>query len=211
MIETNWTSYYSKPYKTASWSRRITSRLLVNILTNHHISKPDIIEIGGGNSCFYDSISAAFFPNSYLVLDYNDLGCQLFNERVKKDGSGYPVAVKWNALEPDLSVIRKTPSLVMSFGLIEHFSPTDTAKIIKTHFDLLESGGIVLLTFPTPSFSYKIIRFFAELFHKWIFTDERPLKMAEVLGECKKHGDVLESVFNHKILLSQGIIVCRKK
>ncbi len=35
-------------------------------------------------------------------------------------------------------------------GLIEHFVPEDTEKIVQAHFDMAKSSGLVLMSFPTP-------------------------------------------------------------
>lgn len=83
--------------------------------------------------------------------------------------------------------------------------------MIERHFEFTKPGGIVLITFPTPTFLYRGIRGLAELFRLWIFHDERPLRFDEVETVCDRFGDRLHREINWWIGLTQGILVYRRK
>ncbi len=100
--------------------------------------------------------------------------------------------------------------LVLSVGLIEHFDPKGTQKAVKTHFDLLKPGGLAVITFPTPTFLYRVARYCAEKLGLWIFHDERPLEFKEVVETVEKYGQLLEQKIIWPIVFTQGLIVCRK-
>jgi len=101
--------------------------------------------------------------------------------------------------------------VVFSVGLIEHFSPEDTIKSIAAHFDYLKFNGICIITFPTPTWLYKLTRKMAELMGLWIFHDERPLKMVEVITEVQKYGVIRHTSITWPIFLTQGVVVVSKK
>jgi hypothetical protein len=58
---------------------------------------------------------------------------------------------------------------------------------------------------------YIITRKFAELLGVWIFYDERPLSMEEVLNEVLKYGNLKHTSITWPIFLTQGVIVASKK
>ncbi len=207
---TDWDSYYTKPYKTASFTRKITKAKLMRLLNAHKPveSSPVIAELGGGNSCFFDAIREAIAPSYYHIVDNNALSLSQFEQRIE-EFSGVTLN-KMDVLASNCS-LRPRPDIVFSVGLIEHFSPVDTSKAIATHFELVKNNGIVLITFPTPTFLYRATRACAERLRLWIFHDERPLQMEEVLNIVKRHGHVLHQSITWPIFLTQGVIVAKKR
>lgn len=204
---TDWTAYYQKPYKVSSYTRRITANILIRLLQRYGVNtKAKIAELGGGNSFFYDLICKQIMPIRYVILDNNECGIYKFVERYGTTEKTN--AVLFDALNPHN--LGEKFNIVISCGLIEHFSKGDTARIINTHFSLLEQGGICVMTFPTPTWSYRITRYFAELLKLWIFYDERPLEIAEIEKECNKYGQLQTKIINNKIALSQAIVVYKK-
>jgi hypothetical protein len=96
-----------------------------------------------------------------------------------------------------------------AWELIEHFPEDQIDKAVKAHFDLLADNGIVIITFPTPTFLYELTRFFSDLLGIWIFHDEVPIRMGEGRRRVEKFGHVLYSKINWPIFLTQGIIAAR--
>ena len=82
--------------------------------------------------------------------------------------------------------------------------------MIKKHFIAAKKGGVVIITYPTPTISYRITRKILEILSLWEFHDERPLKAKEVEDVALKYGEIVEKSINRLIPLSQGIIVCIK-
>ena len=83
-------------------------------------------------------------------------------------------------------------------------------KCIATHFKRCRPGGIVLVTFPTPTFLYWVIRKPAEWIRVWAFPDKNPLSFAEVALVCDQYGIKLYQSINWAIGLTQGYLVYRK-
>lgn len=204
--ETNWDAYYSKEVKLASISRAWTIFYLQRLLSKF-ISKDqtNFIELGGGDSCCISSLLKKFSPKSYLVIDKNNLGLEKLKKR-------YPNDPHINTRQVDLlgSSFKASADIVLSLGLIEHFNKKGTASLIKTHFDSVKKGGLVLITFPTPTFLYKIARRLSELFGLWIFHDERPLSTQEVDFIAQQFGQKLHSSINWPIIFTQAVVIYKK-
>jgi Methyltransferase domain len=209
MNRTDWDAYYSSPYKTAAYSRKITSGKLVKLLKRFitdSVSGIKIAELGGANSCFYEMINNRFNPKEYLIVDNNQTGLK---KTLERSGNSVNISVKnEDVLNPDIN--QEKYDIVFSVGLIEHFSREDTQKCIATHFDYLKGNGICIVTFPTPTWLYKITRRCAELLGIWIFYDERPLTINEVTEQINKYGNISHKSITWSIFLTQGVIVARK-
>ena len=89
--------------------------------------------------------------------------------------------------------------------------PEEQTKIaIRRHFELAKPGGLVLITFPVPTFSYRLIRRAAEMLGIWRFPDERPIRLEDAVCLCAEHGEIIDARLNRAILLTQGIVLARK-
>jgi len=208
---TDWDSYYDKTVPTASLTRKITERKILNLIARSFNGKSPtkVLEFGGANSCFVNAIRATFPDSLYIAVDTNKKGLSLLSNRFPQDRMILPV---------EGSVLHATPlnevapaDVVFSAGLIEHFDPKDTRKAIEGHFHNVREGGIVLMTFPTPTWLYRATRKLLEGMKLWIFHDERPLGLEEVLKTVSHYGDVLHVSINWPVILTQGIVVARKR
>ena len=212
---TDWTRYYEKPFITAHVTRRITAHRIAKMVLDAG-GFPErhgrIIELGGGNSSFCDR-----FPDSnpkhppwdgfYTVVDSNPRGTLLFWMK-HPDSFNYPIVCA-DILTLDTASIEPA-DLVFSVGLVEHFPEEQTKHAIRRHFELAKPGGLVLITFPVPTFSYRLIRRVAEKLGIWRFPDERPIQLEDAVALCAEHGEILAKRLNRAILLTQGIVLARK-
>ena len=203
--KTNWDLYYKKSGKVIKTTRNITQNILLLLFKKYTVKPEKICEMGGANSCFYRGIRNVYPDANYIVIDNNDTGLNLFMKNNSNDKN--ISLVNKDLLTNNAPIINA--DIVFSIGLIEHFSKTDTAKIIREHFRAVNNNAIVIISFPTPTFLYRIVRVFAELAGIWRFPDERPLLMDKVSTEVSKYGEILESFINWKIILTQGIIAIR--
>ena len=115
-----------------------------------------------------------------------------------------------NLLTCDLQNEEKS-DIVLSVGLIEHFMPENTARMVRTHFELAKENGIVILMFPTPTFLYRTTRSLAEMLRLWMFHDERPLEASEVEKTIAECGVVLHKEIVWANFLTQQILVAQKR
>jgi 2-polyprenyl-3-methyl-5-hydroxy-6-metoxy-1,4-benzoquinol methylase len=206
--QTDWDSYYMKPAATAYLTRRITARLLVErfrVALHGRSSGLTICELGGANSCFADTLIASLPVTAYHIIDNNAFGLSLLG---RKYGSGGVVSWEQADVLRPFGVTRKF-DIVYSVGLIEHFDPTSTAFAVHRHFDLVNPNGIVLITFPTPTWLYRATRAAIEAIGRWAFPDERPLEFDEVERAVAPRGRIVWQRINWPILLTQGIVVAR--
>ena len=208
---TDWTAYYAHVAPTAKLTRRYTTSVLLDAIGAHASAAHAgaglaIVEIGGANSCFLNPILTAIGCRSYDVVDTNEYGLSLLAGR--PEGSRVLGLHRQSVLELQMPA---EADLVFSVGLIEHFDPADTRKAVQAHFDALRPGGVAILSFPTPTLLYRITRRVIELLGMWKFHDERPLMPREVTASIEECGDVLTSKTLWPLLLTQELIVARKR
>ena len=219
--ETNWNEYYTERNnsnlgggfimfmlgKIMGVTSSITEKRILKMLDKHVDKNINlIIEAGGGDSCFYSVFRNHYKNATYLALDSSEVGVSVFNKKYASDKTN---ALCENIL--DMSHNNYNGDMVFSAGLIEHFDTVNTAKMIKSHFDLCkDDDGYVLMTFPTPTFLYRIVRTTLEILKSWQFHDERPLKLGEVLEVSKKYGTILEAKLNWLNPATQYIVLFKK-
>jgi putative flippase GtrA len=204
--KTNWDGYYNSPKVTSPISRKFTEQKLLNIISQYHTAPiQSICELGGGNSSFFAKIRANYPEATYIIIDNNQRGLDLFQEQHTNDPS--IKLINDDVIDPCVEI--DPVDLVFSVGLIEHFSKENTAKAIQEHFTKAKEGALVIITFPTPTWLYSGARFIAELVGAWEFPDERPLSKEEVAEVVRKYGEIQEFTINWPIIFTQGIIVAR--
>lgn len=206
-MKTDWDAYYRRPNPAARYSRRITGRILTDLIGRFREGRLDtIVELGGAGSCLLELINRKFAPRRYWVIDNNQTGLDLISRRFESDGSV-------SCCHQDVLDLRveMQADLVLSVGLIEHFSPADTRRAILAHFRLLRPGGIAIITFPTPTWLYRLSRRVCEFLGLWRFPDERPVRREEVAAVIDQQADILYEKINWPILFTQMIIVARRR
>lgn len=197
---TDWDEYYSHPYKSASYSRKLVGRKLFSLIRRYAFDAEILCELGGGASCFADAVMSRNKIKEYHVCDSNPLSTSLLD-------ASRIIAHNADVTE---SLPVCSADLVFSVGLIEHFDKESTVSAIRAHFANARKAGTVIMLFPFASPTYKITRFCAEKLGIWIFHDERPLDFSEVELECSKHGTILHKSLVRGIFLTQGAIAVRK-
>lgn len=203
--KTDWDLYYERPYKAASVTRGITARRLLRQIGRFAPPSPRICELGGANSCFFDTIQREIRPKEYHVVDNNRVGLERFRRRT--EGMAGVFAHEQDVLKLTLE---ERFDVVFSVGLIEHFDTAGTAQAIDAHFKLLADGRIALISFPTPTFLYRAARRAAEACGAWVFHDERPLELQEVQQTAGRQGELLHHEVIWPIVLTQYLGVWRK-
>ena len=206
MKATDWDAYYARPFSATTITRRITtSRLIRHMQRWLDCDKPVIAELGGANSCFVTALYDALQPSQYLAVDNNRYGLSLLAQRC----ANLPGLT---LLEEDVLHPQHTAEadMVFSVGLIEHFDEARTATVIANHYRYVRPGGLVLMSFPTPTWLYRSVRTLAELSGQWRFHDERPLGFAEVAAGMQMHGDLLDRDLIWPIMLTQGLWIGRR-
>ncbi len=207
---TDWTGYYQK--KRSIWSvitQTVTWRILLSLVKKYNTKKKNyVVELGGGNSDFAKKFYQAKLVKKYVIVDNNQLACDL--AKVKLNSYPNLLVYKKDLIEEREEGIGITKGdIVYSTGLIEHFSKENRRKIIQRHFEWCKKGGIVLITFPTPTLQYKIFRKTMEWIGVWQFWDEKPLYADEIMDVLKENGIILKIYVNYWLPLTQTVVVVR--
>jgi hypothetical protein len=164
-----------------------------------------VVELGGADSCMYERFTKAFPVAEYHIVDNNKLGLDRFREKAYKNTFLHDVDLLTAVPPKEISA-----DVVFSVGIIEHFVPADTQKLIDMHFELAHSGGLVVMSFPTPTVVYWAYRRFLELIRKFPPLYERPLTSEEVMPALVRLGTPLETYKIWSTILTQLIISTRK-
>ena len=203
---TDWTTYYKKKKSFFSThTQKYTERLILKAIDDYCSSEVRILECGGGGSCFATSVCQNDKVTQYDIIDNNEFAVGLFNDM--------ELPVKHNGTVWDLTnegIGQNTYNFVYSIGLIEHFTDVDREKVIQAHMNCCSPGGIVLISFPTPTKKYRIIRKLMEMLRVWQFWDETPLTEDRVRPIMERHGCINECFINKKLPLTQMIIIMEK-
>lgn len=210
---TDWDRYYQSVPATARLTRQYTTAMLVGAIRRY--AQPPagqplaMVEIGGANSCFVDRLVAEFAPRSYDVVDTNQFGLDLLARHAAAGGSlGQTLRLhRESVLAMSLP---PAADVVFSVGLVEHFSPADTRAAVLAHFNAVRTGGLAIITFPTPTGLYRATRRFLESIGQWKFHDERPLLPPEVLQSVRERGELLFEKTLWPLMLTQHLVVARK-
>jgi len=201
---TDWDAYYARPYKTASVTRWYTTRTLVKLFRRFGASNPWIVELGGANSCFFETLVCDLTPSRYTIIDNNRKGLDL--SRSRREGS-----FRADVINLDLAsaVPKLAADIAFSIGLVEHFDEVGTCRVIDAHFSAVRPGGVVLISAPTPTLLYRVVRGIAERLDVWIFHDERPIATAELERGGPHDGSMLFSKILWPQILTQRCVVWR--
>jgi cyclopropane fatty-acyl-phospholipid synthase-like methyltransferase len=203
-FKTDWTKYYSDRLVNLTITRKYTLKKILSYFSKYAPIADTILEIGGGNSCFYEKIQEKYSNAQYKIMDNNSLGIDKF---LLQYGLSKDHAIKQDILE-DFSCVQS--DIVFSVGLIEHFTPENTRKCIEAHFKATKAGGIVLITYPTPTWLYRSSRKIIEQFGAWRFHDERPLRNEEVFPVIQEKALLLQHETLWPLILTQEIVVAKK-
>jgi hypothetical protein len=204
--KTDWDSYYERPFPAASLTRRYTARRLVVAMRRFLPQGPArIMELGGANSAFFHDVRHALNVQAYHIVDNNRTGLA---KTANLDDKGL---IEINEADVLTWLPTQQFDLVYSVGLIEHFSPVETATVIQRHFEAACAGGLVIMTVPTPTALYRAIRGAAEMLKMWRFPDERPILFEELHRTASEHGGLLHEEILWPLGLTQILAAYRVK
>lgn len=207
---TNWNEYYKKKSVFSTYAQRIQRGYIIKVIDSG-IDKPEvrrIVELGGADSCFFDTVKHIFDLKTFTVLDNSVRGLKNF-ERAHQRENFEIKTYNCDLLQEGVNIGEY--DFCYSLGLIEHFDRVNTAKVISSHFDCVKKGGYVMLTFPTPTFKYRFCRKCMEMMGVWWFWDERPLKCDEVEKTILQHGEIVDKRLMKRMPLTQMLYLMKKK
>lgn len=207
--KTSWDDYYKNPFFLSKYTRVLLAREVLRAIQSLSPSGGPLrlVELGGANSSVYDRVGKVINLGSYVVVDNNCSGLRLFRQRHSNDPRVF--LCERDLLEGDLE--ENGADISLSFGLIEHFSDEEMEKVVRQHFIVTKPGGYVIMSFPTPTILYRIIRRAAEILGLWKFPDERPLTIAKVVAETGQYGVMISKKVIWSMGLTQALVVMKKR
>lgn len=210
---TDWKAYYEKRSIFSKISGGLCEMSLQKILcgTNFVASgKIDsIVELGGGNSIIYPWLRKHYPHANITLIDRESFSERSFLAAAENDSRLR--CVRHDILKSRPDTLEGTGDLVLSLGLIEHFEPNETRKMVERHFSYCKPGGVILISFPCPTILYRCTRRIMELMGVWQFHDERPLLLGEVRPIMEQYGEEICRKLDHRMGLTQQILVYRKR
>ena len=204
---TDWDSYYHSPYRLSGITRYFTNRILARSIRRNLSSPSSIVELGGGGSAFHIWLQHQFNPDRYVIVDNNQAGLDKLRSAAELDKS--LVLINHDIVQP-VPVGSPVGEVVFSVGLIEHFPANLTERAIAVHFDWATPNGLIIITYPTPTWLYRLSRQISERMGWWIFHDEAPLKLDRVSQLLQSYGQILEHRINWFTPFTQAIVVVRR-
>lgn len=205
---TDWEQYYRRPHLAALLTRAVTGRRLLKAMGSHLPARGPgqlvVLELGGGGGSFYELIRRRLQPLRYHLADRSLAGLTNLESAPRADP-----AVVCHVCDVRGCQLPLKADVVFSVGLIEHFGPEDTRRVIDAHFAHVAPAGLVIITFPTPTWLYRLARRLAEALRLWRFPDERPLDLAEVLAALEGRGLLVEQDIIWPIVYTQGLVVIK--
>ncbi len=208
--KTNWNHYYKKKSIVSTYAQGIQRKYILAMLKKNVKMKKikNIVELGGADSCFYETAKKIFPLKSFCIIDNSIVGLENFKKL--HQGEGVEIKLSNCDLLNDKVEIEKA-DLCYSLGLIEHFNKKNTAKVIGAHFDCVQPNGYTMISFPTPTFKYRTVRRIMEILGVWQFWDERPLLCGEVEKVIKNYGVIVDKCLMKRMPLTQMLYLIKKK
>jgi hypothetical protein len=206
---TDWEAYYRRAFWPAALTRRHTGQVLLR-LCRRFAPRPAsglvVAELGGADSCFYNALVRGLRPRQYHAIDSCAPGLERLAARRLP---GVETVLHHQDVLAALPGLRA--DLVFSVGLIEHVALADLPRAVAAHFELAAPGGLVIMSFPSPTWLYRLSRAVAEALGLWRFPDERPLARAQVLPLLEPSGRELASAIIWPIFFTQTIMAVRPR
>lgn len=203
---------FNKIKNSIRW-QRIENKVINNFKSFNNLK---VIEIGSGTG----SISAIMAEKGAKVtlLDYSQNALIRAREYYERNNLSAKY-IRQNALLLSKDLYNKY-DVSMSFGLAEHFHGKDRINIIKSHFNVLKTGGITFISVPNKlCLPYRIYRFLAKLAKKWTVGEDYLFSRKEFIKICNNMGIFDYSFFGDSIFHSFSFInpilvlneICGKK
>lgn len=170
-----------------------------------------VIEVGAGAGTL--SLLFAKKKAKITILDYSKKAIarsRVFFSR-HKEKANFILADALNLP----SKLKGKYDVAMSFGLAEHFQGKQRTEIIKSHFDLIDKGLVIISVPYKYNFPYQLNKTIRKILGLWKFGEEYPYSRKEFLNIAKKlnvkHGFINDSFFTSLRFINPFLLIRRKK
>lgn len=143
-----WSGIYARHADSAELSlegfRNRPDYLIAQTIEQIGLLGKTVLEIGAGDSKWLTYFAKKYPSSSFSGIDYSELGCARLAERARR--SGVAVSVFQEDLFSANSPCHNKFDLVMSFGVVEHFSDLTATLLAKRRY--LRRGGRLFTLIP---------------------------------------------------------------
>lgn len=150
------------------WRHHI-NRLLADRIEEIGLDGKSILEIGAGDSQWIPYFAKKYASSRFAGLDYSQLGCERLAERVSAICGAAIVEIYCQDMFDVKSSLHGKFDLVMSFGVVEHFTELSNALYAKCKY--LNDQGLLFTIIPNMAGS---IGYLSKLFNREIFEMHNP-------------------------------------
>jgi 2-polyprenyl-3-methyl-5-hydroxy-6-metoxy-1,4-benzoquinol methylase len=141
-----------------------------------------VIEVGAGGGT--NALLFAKRGAKITILDYSKKAIERSKEFFKRNNCQAEFILS-DALNLPESILHNY-DVSMSFGLAEHFWGKERLQIIKSHFDLINTRGISIVSVPNKlNPPYRLFMLLSKTLGMWKFGEEYPYSISEFSQICK--------------------------
>jgi 2-polyprenyl-3-methyl-5-hydroxy-6-metoxy-1,4-benzoquinol methylase len=163
------------------------NRLVLEKLLETGMEGKRILEIGAGDSAWLPYLAKKFPTSQFAGLDYSERGCLLLTERARAEGVTVQVANEDMLAES--SSLHRSFDIVLSFGVVEHFSDLGRALSAKSRYAM--RGGILFTLIPNMA---GVLGTLTQAWNREIYLLHNPLNLTSFANGHSQAGlDVLAS------------------
>lgn len=169
--KTHWDGTYdarkSQPSLQLTGIRNHCNRLILQKILETGIEGKRILEVGAGDSIWLPYLAKVFPSSGCVGVDYSERGCALLLERSRTEDAN--VEVVHEDIFVDNSPLHGTFDVVMSFGVVEHFSDLSHALSVQKRY--LRSGGIMFTLIPNMA---GMVGLLARIWNRKVYEQHNP-------------------------------------
>jgi len=196
--------------------RNHSSCLVAKKIEQIGLDGKSVLEIGAGDSQWLTYFARRHPSSRFAGLDYSTAGCERLSCRVAAAGSKVRVDIYHQDVFAAESALHGKFDLILSFGVVEHFSELSHALLAKRNY--LNEHGLMFTLIPNMAGS---LGFFTRLFNRGVYEMHNPHDLVSFLEGHRKAGmavlsgeylgstnfSVLSSCFNERRGLSWHVYV----
>ncbi len=163
--------------------RNHSIRLVAKKIEEIGLDGKSVLEIGAGDSYWLPYFARKYPSSRFGGLDYSTAGCERLSRRVAAAGGKVSVDIYHQDLFAAESALHGKFDLILSFGVVEHFSDLSHALLAKRNY--LNEHGLMFTLIPNMMGS---IGFFTRLFNRDVYEMHNPHDLVSFLEGHRKAG-----------------------
>lgn len=163
--------------------RNYYNKIIIEKIEEIGIIDKNILEIGAGNSQWLPYLAKKYRDSRFAGLDYSKIGCERLAKRAASLPAGTTIDIYHQDMFCEKSEIHEKFDLVMSFGVVEHFTELSSALRAKRRYMKDQSFMFTLI----PNMA-GLIGYLAKLFNKEIYDMHNPHDLNSFLEGHRKAG-----------------------